>query len=478
LTYKKSPSILLVYPSSFNYVEALERLDIKTSQLWLASYLNRSYPVAYADFEIEIGRPCTPVQIKRFERRARKYLAEQAFDILAISCWASLSYRAAMSVARICRELYPDKVIVVGGYHATARPQEFITDEHLFDYIITREGEIALKEIADGFYQTGRPPEPQIVIGPTVANEDIVDYDWDLMESFRSRTAQQPDATGYIYLSRGCPFGCSFCMEPAKDRSWRAYSPEKAVQVLFDFQERFNLFSIGVSDACFGMRRSWRKKFFEILARRKPDFWLVFETRPEYLDSEDIKLLDGLKLELQFGIESGSPEMLLIMKKTRQPEKFLDRFADLSLELSEHKILHRANMIFNHPGETRKTLRETYAYVDRLLERNDSYLMWANAQYMHFPGCELDTNRSYYEEKYGSRFIGGDWWKREDGDLRQISMDFVPSRDLEGDGVGLWERMMMERDGRMRDTLAPLAFRFAAIKYFLDWQDDVRYQHS
>jgi len=478
LAPKKSPSILLVYPSSFNYIEALERLDIKTSQLWLASYLNRFYPVTYADFEIEIGRPSTPVQIKRFERRVRKYLAEQSFDILAISCWASLSYRAAQSVARACRELYPDKIIAVGGYHATARPQEFITEERLFDYVITREGEIALRQIADGLHSPGRPPETKIVIGPTVANEDMVDYDWDLMESFCSRALTEPVMTGYIYLSRGCPFGCSFCMEPAKDRSWRAFSPEKAVQILFDFRDRFDLFSIGISDACFGMRRSWRKEFLEILARRKPDFWLVFETRPEYLDPEDIRLLEGIKVELQFGIESGSPEMLQIMKKTRQPEKFLDRFADLSRALNEHGILHRANMIFNHPGETRRTLEETFAYVDRLLERRDSYLMWANAQYMHFPGCELDINRSYYEEKYGSRFIGGDWWKRDDGDLREISLQFVPSRDLEGDGIDLWERMMQERDGRMRDTLAPKAFKFAAIKYFLDWQDDVRYQNS
>lgn len=478
MTRESSPSILLVYPSCFNYPENMERLDIKTSQLWLASYLNRHYPVTYADFEIEIGRPDSSVQIKRFIRRVKQYLSDQSFDILAISCWASHSYLASLAVARTCRELYPDKVIAVGGYHPTARPNEFLTEDQLFDYVITREGEIALKEIADGFSQVGRPPETRMIIGPTVSGDEFVDYDWDMMASFHARAFDERIPTGYIYLSRGCPFGCSFCMEPAKDRSWRAFPPEKAVDILFEFRERFDLYSIGISDACFGMRRGWRREFLRHLVDRDPDFWVVFETRPEYLTEEDIRQLSGLKVELQFGIESASPEMLRLMHKTPRPERFLQRFADLSATLNDHGVLHRANMIFNHPGETRKTLNETFAYIDSLLERNDSYLMWANAGYMHFPGCELDNNRSYYEETFGSRFISGDWWKREDGNLSQLCQQFIPSRDLDGDHVKLWEAMMAERDTRMRGTLSPTAFKFAAYKYFLDWQDDYRYQNA
>jgi len=474
LARKQSPSILLVYPSCFNYPEDLERADIKTSQLWLASYLNRFYPVTYADFEIEIGRPGTPVQIKRFERKVRQYLSDQPFDILAISCWASLSYRASLSVARACRELFPDRVIAVGGYHATARPHEFITEENLFDYVITREGEIALREIADSYDTVGRPSEPKIIVGPTVTGEHFVGYDWDLLEAHYRRAFREPVEAGYIYLSRGCPFGCSFCMEPAKERIWRAFSPEESVDILFEFVNRFKLFSVGVADACFGMKPAWRKEFLRRLVDRRPEFWLVFETRPEYFDPEDIQMVSHLKAELQFGIESGSPEMLLLMRKTKQPGKYLQRFWELSQMLTERGVLHRANMIFNHPGETRKTLDETFAYMDRFLNQNGSYLMWANAGYMHFPGCEIDTHRSYYEEKFGSRFICGDWWN-QDGNQNENCLRFIPSRDLEGDNVNLWERMMATREGRMRDCLAPRAFKFAAHKYFLEWQDDYRY---
>jgi radical SAM superfamily enzyme YgiQ (UPF0313 family) len=455
----------------------MERVEFKTSQLWMASYLDQFYPVTYADFELDIGRPNTAVQIKRYERLVRRYLAEQPFDILAISCWTSLSYQATLTTARICRDLYPEKVIVVGGYHPSARPEEFVTDDRAIDYVITREGELALKEIADNYLDTGRPSEPRILAGPLVTADHFVDYNWDLIESFYKRTFPKGINTTCIYLSRGCPFGCSFCMEPTKERRWRAFSPEEAVNQVFKVAERFDLYSVAIADACFGMRPSWRKEFLKRLVDRRPEFWVVFETRAEYLDAEDVKLLANIKLEIQFGLESGSPEMLRLMKKTKQPEKYLKRFSELSHLLTEHEILHRANMIFNHPGETRKTLDETFAFIDRELAIDNSYLMWANHGFMHFPGCDIDRNQSYYEETFGSRFICGDWWK-DDQDQYEHCMRFVPSKDLDGDNTKLWQDMLKARDARMRESLAPGAFVFAARKYYSEWQNDNRYPDS
>jgi anaerobic magnesium-protoporphyrin IX monomethyl ester cyclase len=477
LALKPAPSILLVYPSSFYYPGFIGRVELKTSLLWLASYLRPFYPVTFADFEIEIGRANSPAQIRRFERRVREYLSTQSFDILALSCWTSLSYQTSVAVAKIAREINPDAVIVVGGYHASARPNEFIREDRLFDYVVCREGELALKEIADGWAVTGRPSQPVIVTGKTVTPDQFVGYDWELVESFTKRNFPEGLDNFYIYLSRGCPFGCSFCMEPAKDRSWRAFTPAEAVRQINQAVEHLSVFGIAVSDACFGMRPAWRKEFLQRMKDVDPKVWLVFETRPEYLDSEDIDLLAGRPTEIQFGVESGSPEMLRIMKKTRQPEKFLERFAEISNLLSDRKVLHRANLIFNHPGETRRSLQETFAFMDRMMARNNSYLMWAMHGFMDFPGCDIDTNRAEYERLYGCRFLAGEWWKVET-DQYEASQKFVPSSDLDGDNVGLWEMMIKQRERRMRDTLAPAAFRFAAQKYFWEWRNDPRFQND
>lgn len=222
------------------------------------------------------------------------------------------------------------------------------------------------------------------------------------------------------------------------------------------------------------MRPAWRKEFLHRLAKIKPAYWRVFETRLEYIDEEDIKLLSELKAELQFGIESGSPRILLLMKKTRQPQKFLERFSHVSRLLSRYRVLHRANLIFNHPGETAETLGETFAFMDSQLGQGTSYLLWGCAQYMHFPGCELDRN---YEKEFGSRFIRPEWW-REAADQYSASIASEPSADLSGERTKLWQTMLAERDEHVKSTLAPEAFDFAAQQYYYKWQFDPRFGRS
>ncbi len=452
----------------------MEKVEIKTSQLLLASYLASFFPVEYADFEITIGRPNTATQIKRYERRVREFLSEHNFDILALSCWTSLSYQATLTVARICREVDPKRLIVVGGYHASARPREFITEENLVDFVVCGEGELALRAIADKFVHSGRPDKTEIIKSPVFSSEHFVGYNWDLVDHFFQTEFPEGLVNLYLYMSRGCPFGCSFCMEPLKDRRWRAFSPEHAIKELSLAAEKYQPAGIAMADACFGMRPGWRKEFLRRLVELQPRHWVVFETRPEYLDAEDINLLSNLKVEVQFGIESGSYDILMLMKKTRQPDRFLSNFQKVSHLMSEKGVLHRANLIFNHPGETRRTLEETFAFMDTELDNKNSTLMWACHGYMHFPGCELDTNKKFYEEKFGSRFLNSEWWKG-DNDQYAASMEFIPSHDLDGENLKLWERMMGERMEKMKTALTPEAFQFAAKKYFLDWKADPRY---
>jgi radical SAM superfamily enzyme YgiQ (UPF0313 family) len=240
--------------------------------------------------------------------------------------------------------------------------------------------------------------------------------------------------------------------------------------------ERFRPRAVAVADACFGLRPAWRKEFLRRLAAARPPCWLIFETRPEYMDEEDVELLSTLKVEVQFGIESCSPRILRLMKKAPRPERFLARFREVSALMSRHRVLHRANLIFNHPGETRETLRETFAFVDDMLTAEHSHLIWAGHGYMHFPGCEVDRNRGYYEREFGSRFGRPEWW-REELIRFQDTLDTEPSSDLRGGDTSLWEQMMKDRDEKLRATLAPAAFDFAAWKYFLEWQNDPRYRH-
>ncbi len=470
----KQPSVLLAYPSSFNCSEGIDDVDLKTSLLVLGTYLGRYYPVEYLDLEIAIGRPDSKMQLRRFERRVRAYFEEHACDVLGLSCWTSMSYRATLVVAGIFRELYPDKLIVVGGYHPSARPDEFKQPGQLFDYVVCGEGEQAFREIIDQYVISGRPSQMTLVNGATTTADKLQACNWDLVDSFTQEFFPEGLRKLYIYLSRGCPFDCSFCMESLKDRRWRAVPPEQAIEQLQEAVERFRPRIVGIADACFGLRTAWRKEFLKLLSGSRPDYQIIFETRPEYMDEDDIEVLAGLDVEVQFGIESGSGQMLRLMRKTKQPDKYLGRFRRLSKALSDHRILHRANIIFNHPGETEQTLKETFAFIDPLLEVPDSYLLWVCRPYMHYPGCELDRNQRYYEETFGSRFYSPEWW-RKDCNQYMASLDSVPSTDLSGERRELWSDMLVAREKRFLDGLAERPFRYAAEKYFPAWLDEARY---
>lgn len=475
----EGPSILLLHPSCYNVPVEGPQVEIKTPLQLLAAYLKQYYPVRYEDFEASIGRPCSPLQIRRYERRIREYFETCSCDILAISCWTSLSFRATLACARVFRELHPDKLIVVGGYHPSARPGDFQTVDRLFDYVVQGEGELAMREIAERYGRDGRPSATTLIAAESLAPEQFAGHDWDVVADTLRQYQPNGVTNVYLFLSRGCPFDCSFCMESLKTGRWRAYTPERAMEEVAVAVDRQKPAAVAISDACFGMRPSWRKEFLKRLVDSAPRYWVALETRAEYLDDDDMALLARLpKLEIQFGLESASPAILRLMRKTRQPEKYLAQFRRVTHQLSAYGILHRANMIHNHPGETPQTLAETFSFIDEMLAQRDSYLLWAHYGFMDFPGCEIDRNRAFYETTFGSRFNSGDWWQVE-GDQIDASSHSVPSRDLEGDRVDDWQRLVKARDGHFRNCLAPRAFAFNAWKYNLEWQDDPRWaQHK
>jgi radical SAM superfamily enzyme YgiQ (UPF0313 family) len=474
MNIRSAPSILFLYPSCFYYPAWADREEIKSSQLLLASYVSQYYPVTYGDLEISIGRPASRIQVRRYERQTREYLEKRRFDILAISCWTSLSYQATMITARVARALYPNCLIIVGGYHPTARPDDFLTSDHVIDYVIRGEGELALTAVAESF-SAGRPPQTQVIVGQPLNPEQFADINWELVDEFIG--AQFPLGLGtlVVYLSRGCPFGCSFCMETLKNRRWRPLAADRAFEQIRRAGERYQVISIGIGDACFGVHPQWRKRLLSQLAELNPPYWVLFETRPEFLDREDIDLLSRFKSQVQFGLESCSVEMLRIMNKTRQPERFLTRFREITALLSEKGVLHGANLICNHPGETQRTLDETFAYIDDVLTIPNSSLIWACHAYTHFPGSEVDRNRQMYEEQYGSQFLCPDWWRVE-GDQYDNGRMVYPSRDLSDDRSRLWARMIRDRDEAFKRNLTPQAFHLAADTFFPDWKSDPRYQ--
>ena len=143
--------------------------------------------------------------------------------------------------------------------------------------------------------------------------------------------------------------------------------------------------------------------------------WIALATPNRQLKTEDLEILsrNGLKT-LNLGIESGSGEVMQMMKKgfnLEQAEDGLRRIFDAGINT-------QLNIIVGFPGETERHFEETLEFLDR----NKQYICGftsVNACVL-MPGSEI----SRQPEKYGVLFKpGADFqteWHCDDGNTAEV----------------------------------------------------------
>lgn len=356
----------------------------------------------------------------------------KGYDIVAFSAYSSFDHLKCWTLAEMVRERWPDAVIVAGGYHPSSRPFEYVRDGSPFDICVVGEGEKPLVKIVESV--AGGEP----IRGQEMGHEPIDDLevlppsDWSLLERYRG-VARRSGSQAQVYLSRGCPFDCAFCMERAKrEVSWRALPVERAVEEIVSLHEFLDLrsWTVYFGDALFGMRKSWRREFLVELARRNipvEKFWLLI--RVDLVEDEDLRLFSEANCGLGFGLESGDPRMLGIIRKSGRLDTYLDRMDNIAERARAYNVPWGANVICGHPGETRESMKTSAAYLERLFLRTGGTTGFLSVDpFRLYPGSPIDAQRSHYESTYGTVFHRPHWW--DDGDPEFLSEWIDPSDEL------------------------------------------------
>jgi anaerobic magnesium-protoporphyrin IX monomethyl ester cyclase len=87
-----------------------------------------------------------------------------------------------------------------------------------------------------------------------------------------------------IFTSRGCPFGCSFCidwvtMDPRGNRDWQRYRIKSASRVVDELEllsEKYGVKCVHIFDLNFNPKRSRVEEFLKEMQKRKPDVKYCF----------------------------------------------------------------------------------------------------------------------------------------------------------------------------------------------------------
>ncbi len=263
-----------------------------------------------------------------------------------------------LEIVRVLRKIRPDLPIVVGGPEVSYEwdQQEIV---RLADYLITHEGEIAFRNLAQQILN-GQPPQQKVLAGGQPPIEQIaLPYRLYSDHDLQHRVV-------YVEASRGCPFRCEFCLS-SLDKLVRYFPIENLLRELetllqrgarqFKFIDRtFNL-KLEVSQQLLG--------FF--LERYTPDLFVHFEMVPDRFPEELRQLVAQFPpgaVQFEIGIQSFDSEVQKAISRRQDMPKLEENLIYLRTQTGVH--IH-ADLIVGLPGETTQQFGKGF---NRLVQLN------------------------------------------------------------------------------------------------------------
>jgi len=277
----------------------------------------------------------------------------ECVDMVGITA-TSLSYPAAIQLAKDIRSEYCRHFLVLGGIHGSLFSDEVIK-EGIFDAVVVGEGEKAIIPLLElkhkGIYQSHQPTDL----------DEIPPLPYELLDGFRPRIAygkHQPFMP--ILTARGCPFNCSFCSNVIFGKHYRAMSVDKVIAEIYHLHNNFGIREVKIYDDIFTVDKQRAIEISKRIAGRVA--WSCM-TRVNMVGRE---VLDEMKrsgcYSIAYGLESGDADILKSISKntTLEQGEAAVRYA------YEAGIRVIGYFMLGAPGETLETIDRTVDYAIRL----------------------------------------------------------------------------------------------------------------
>lgn len=293
---------------------------------------------------------------------------------------------------------FPREKTWVAGSHGTMRP-DWVLERTGVAGLIVGEPEAAITRLANhdsaaggpglavrrnGAVETQRPAPLDLTTLPVPA--------FDLLEMSRYHYELMGDRFLIFEMSRGCPFGCTFCSREMYGRPVR----RKAVGQLVDEIDH----ALGTTrfrhayfiDLEFTFHRDPVVALCEEILSRGWTFRWTCQTRFDQIDEDLLRLMKraGCRL-IHFGVETGAERHVKALRKGLK----LDQIRD------QHALVRRCGIetamffLIGHPGETADEQLQTIAFA---CELNPDYASFNIAS--PYPGTKFHELAGSFEEPF------------------------------------------------------------------------------
>ena len=300
------------------------------------------------------------------------------------------------------KEREPEKLVVVGGAHATTLHHHILKNT-LADACVIGEGEHTmldimhdpLEQICGIVYREKdtihKNPKRYLIKDlddlPFPDWEAVDFYKYAKSQTFKYVTGECLEAT--ILTGRGCPYKCSFC---SSNSIWqgkvRFRRPEHIINEMMALQASFGVELFYFIDDTFVLDKDRVQRFCELVKPHDMKWHCL--NRVDRCDVDTLQMMkDAGCLQIVLGFESGSDE---ILKKSRKGTTVAHALQAIE-NIKKVGMKIRGQLIVGLPGETSETILATADFI-RTAKEVDTFGLHV---FQPFPGCDIWSYPELYD---------------------------------------------------------------------------------
>jgi anaerobic magnesium-protoporphyrin IX monomethyl ester cyclase len=362
--------ILLINPpyDIENYYGKLSEMGFRFPPVgltYLAAYMRKlGHEMAIYDFQVE-------------KRDFEHFIDRYKPDLVGVTCQTALFYNT-LKLAENIKKMFPDAPILVGGAHASYRPNDFFESKAI-DIVVRGEGEITLSELANHYEKSAIQLKDIRGISFRENGEIRHNLNRDLIKDLNilpmpavdlipfERYRVSPDnylggRVGLITTTRGCPYNCMFCAcKEAFNRTYRIRDLKNVFDEIEYYINNYQISELFIMDDCFGLDKERSIRFCREMIKRgynkKLSWWCQLR-----VDCVSEELLWYMRQAgcgiISFGLESGVQRLLDKISK----RVTLDQIRWAVKKSKKAGLMPRGSFILGLPTETLKDSLKTILF--------------------------------------------------------------------------------------------------------------------
>lgn len=308
---------------------------------------------------------------------------------IGLSCFVT-DYNVVYDLATKIKTI-SNAIILVGNAQPSIAPDDFLFDGSPFDIVVRGEGEVTVREIVTSFCD---PPTYKHIDGiaffdgkSVVITKNrqlmslsdlgkpayhLLDMHW-YARPTKHIIRRLAAVCAVIYTGRGCPYSCNFCASNVvwgtNDKSpgnslVRSRPISDVMEELELLQNKYGFDFFYVLDDTFGIRESSIIEFCNAYKKSGLKMLWAAESRVNCIKKPEIVQLlkDSGCIQLDFGVESGSPKILKLVNKMITVDETVTAF-DLC---RKYGLRTFANLLLNMPQENEEDIELSHQLLNRI----------------------------------------------------------------------------------------------------------------